>query len=51
MLLDEKVINMEKNMWEAFSNGDSTTFVQLVSNEAIMICGGYKTSGAEYEKL
>lgn len=40
MLLDEKVINMEKNMWEAFSNGDSTTFAQLVSDEAIMICGG-----------
>lgn len=51
MLLDEKVINMEKNMWEAFSNGDSTSFAQLVSDEAIMICGGYKTTGAEYAKI
>ena len=38
----------ERLMWEAARNRDRTAFSQLVLPEAVMICGGYRCSGAEY---
>ena len=35
-------------MWECAKNGDKTGFMQLVSADAVMVCGGYRCSGAEY---
>ena len=39
---------IEHQMWDAFCCGDSGTFSKLVSADAMMICGGYRESGAEY---
>ncbi len=49
--LQEKVIGMEKKMWEAFASGNSASFGKIVSADAMMICGGFKESGAEYAKI
>lgn len=49
--LQEKVIGMEKKMWEAFASGNSALFGKIVSADAMMICGGFKESGAEYARI
>lgn len=49
--LQEKVIGMEKKMWEAFASGNSALFGEIVSADAMMICGGFKESGAEYARI
>lgn len=49
--LQEKVIGMEKKMWEAFASGNSASFGKIVSADAMMICGGFKESGAEYARI
>lgn len=51
------VINMsmfyelETQMWKAAKEGNKEDFSKLVSPEAVMICGGYRCSGAEYSEL
>ena len=39
---------LEKEMWEAAKARDPERFSTLIDNEAVMVCGGYKCSGAEY---
>lgn len=38
----------EEKMWQAAKDGDKTAFAKLVSADAVMVCGGYRCSGAEY---
>lgn len=38
----------EKKMWTSAINDDKNTFLELVSGNAVMVCGGYRCSGAEY---
>ena len=38
-------------MWQAAQNGDKAAFSQLVCADAVMICGGYRCTGAEYAEL
>lgn len=49
--VEEKVRNLETQMWEAFANGDSNKFSKLVLDDAMMICGGIRESGREYAKI
>jgi hypothetical protein len=42
---------MENEMWIAFSNGDANKFRNIVSDEALMICGGSKKTGIEYSSI
>lgn len=49
--IEESIKHLEVQMWEAFSSGDSNSFHELVSNEAIMICGGFRESGYEYSNI
>ena len=45
----EKIIfEPEKKMWEAAAERNKETFLQLVSPEAVMVCGGFRCSGADY---
>lgn len=45
----EKIIfEKEHDMWEAASKRDVVAFKELVADDAIMICGGYRCLGAEY---
>lgn len=49
--VEEKIKDLETQMWEAFANGDSKKFSKLVSDDAMMICGGIRESGREYAKI
>lgn len=42
---------LENKMWHAAAKGDSTAFSELVSADAVMVCGGYRCTGAEYAEL
>ncbi|RXE57916.1 nuclear transport factor 2 family protein [Acetivibrio mesophilus] len=51
LILEEKIINFEKQMWEAFATGNSESFGDLVSKDALMICGGFRETGSEYTAI
>ena len=41
----------ETLMWEAAKNRDSEKFLQVVSADAVMFCGGFRCTGAEYAEI
>jgi hypothetical protein len=45
---EELIFEKEKTMWKAASTRDVMAFKELVADDAIMICGGYRCLGAEY---
>lgn len=42
---------LEAKMWDSALSGNSRAFSELVSPEAVMVCGGCRCSGAEYSEL
>ena len=38
-------------MWEAAKNRDTASFSDLVDANAVMVCSGYKCTGAEYTEI
>lgn len=46
--IEELIFEKEYNMWEAASTRNVTAFKELVADDAIMICGGYRCLGIEY---
>ena len=47
----EEMYQLEVRMWEAAKNRDSKAFLELVSEDAVMVCGGYRCSGREYAEI
>ena len=45
------IYELENKMWQAAKNGDKNEFAKLVSADAVMVCGGYRCTGAEYAEL
>ena len=45
------IYELENKMWESAKNGDITDFSKLVSADAVMVCGGYRCTGAEYAEF
>ena len=45
---EELIFRKEYDMWKAASKRDVVAFKELVGDDAIMICGGYRCLGAEY---
>ena len=45
---EELIFAKEHDMWKAVSNRDVAAFKELVADDAIMICGGYRCLGVEY---
>ncbi|BCN29060.1 hypothetical protein [Anaeromicropila herbilytica] len=45
---EELIFTKEYDMWKAASKRDVAAFKELVADDAIMICGGYRCLGAEY---
>lgn len=43
-----EIYELERNMWDAAVSGDKPTFLDVVSETAVMVCGGYRCTGAEY---
>lgn len=46
--IEKLIFEKEYEMWKAASNRDVAAFKELVVDDAIMICGGYRCLGAEY---
>lgn len=46
--MENKVIQLEHEMWEAALHRDTDGFKKLVLPDAVMICGGYRCLGSEY---
>ena len=49
--MERQIIQLEQDMWEAVLCGDVHTFQNLVSPNAVMICGGYRCLGSEYAAI
>ena len=47
----DMIFELENKMWQAAKDGDKTEFAKLVSADAVMVCGGYRCTGAEYAEL
>ena len=45
------IYELENKMWQAAKDGNKTEFAKLVSADAVMVCGGYRCTGAEYAEL
>lgn len=41
----------EISMWEAAQNRDRSGFMELVDENAVMVCGGFRCTGAEYGEI
>lgn len=46
--MEKTIFELEKKMWDAAAAKDKDTYQRLVSAEAVMVCGGFRCSGAEY---
>lgn len=46
-----EIRELEIQMWEAAKNRDKDTFLKLVSEDAVMVCGGFRCTGAEYARI
>lgn len=42
---------LEEQMWKAACARDSAAFLKLVDSNAVMVCGGYRCTGAEYAQI
>ncbi len=42
---------LEEKMWRAAQARDSEAFLELVSGDAVMVCGGFRCSGSDYAEL
>ena len=49
--MEQTVIGLEREMWEAVLHRDGDAFRRLVSPNAVMICGGYRCGGSEYAEM
>ncbi|MDD6038511.1 MAG: nuclear transport factor 2 family protein [bacterium] len=47
----EDMMMLEKKMWEAAKNRNKEEFLDVVSEEAVMVCGGYRCTGKEYADI
>ena len=45
------IYGLETRMWQAARDGDKSEFEKLVSPDAVMVCGGYRCSGADYAEF
>ncbi len=49
--MKDDIFSLEDAMWQAAKNCDAATFSQLVSPDAVMLCGGARLTGARYSEL
>lgn len=50
-MVKDKIYELEKAMWEAAKSRNSEKYLEIVSEEAVMICGGFRCSGREYAAI
>lgn len=47
----QKALEMENAMWKAAKGADFEAFKKIVLPDAVMVCGGYRCTGAEYAEI
>ena len=47
----EEALTRENSFWKAAQNRDAEGFLQIVSAEAVMVCGGYRCLGKDYARI
>lgn len=47
----EDILVLETKMWEAAKNRNAVEFLNVVSEDAVMVCGGYRCTGKEYAEI
>ena len=45
------VYELEVQMWEAAKNRDAEAFLEVVDESAVMVCGGFRCTGADYAEI
>ena len=45
------VYELEVQMWEAAKNRDAEAFLEVVDESAVMFCGGFRCTGADYAEI
>ena len=48
---DMSIQELEIKMWNAAKSRDSQAFLEVVDENAVMVCGGFRCSGADYADL
>lgn len=46
-----EITELEQGMWKSAKYGERKAFAELVCADAVMVCGGYRCTGAEYSEL
>ena len=46
-----KIQELEIKMWDAAKNRDSQAFLEVVHENAVMVCGGFRCSGVDYAEI
>ena len=49
--LKEKIRKLEMELWKRAQNRDSKAYLEIVSENAVMVCGGFRCTGAEYARM
>ena len=47
----EDIMVLETKLWEAAQNRNAVEFLNVVSEDAVMVCGGYRCTGKEYAEI
>jgi len=47
----EQIKTLETAMWEAAKARSSKAFLELVDENAVMVCGGFRCTGAQYAEI
>ena len=42
---------LEMKMWNAARSRDAEAFLEIVDEKAVMVCGGFRCTGADYAKI
>lgn len=45
------IYELENKMWQSAKDSDKNGFAKLVSADAVMVCGGYRCTAAEYAEF
>ncbi|MBQ7980769.1 MAG: nuclear transport factor 2 family protein [Oscillospiraceae bacterium] len=45
------IYELENKMWQSAKDSDKNGFAKLVSADAVMVCGGFRCTGAEYAEF
>lgn len=49
--LEDQIRELEMKVWKAAEHRDAAAFLQVVEEDAVMVCGGYRCTGKDYAQV